>query len=88
VVSSSKLTFEQEGMLAALATEIAKAGQTALASIGQERLTTWTVSADQGQVLAFKRDQSFNVVILAESGVRPAMLEIRARQTFFDLGAG
>jgi predicted regulator of Ras-like GTPase activity (Roadblock/LC7/MglB family) len=88
VVSSSKLTPEQEGMLAALSAEIAKAGQTALASIGQERLTTWTVSAAQGQVLAFKRDQSFNVVILAESGVRPAMLEIRARQTFFDLGAG
>lgn len=88
VVSSAKLTHDQEGMLAALAAEIAKAGQNALATIGQERLIMWTVSADQGQVLAFKRDQSFNVVILAESGVRPAMLEIRARQTLLDLGAG
>jgi hypothetical protein len=48
----------------------------------------WTIVADQGQVLAFKRDHLFSVIILAEPGVRPAMLEIRARQALIDLGTG
>jgi hypothetical protein len=44
--------------------------------------------AEQGQVLAFRREKTFSVVILAEPGVRPAMLEIRARQALVELGAG
>jgi hypothetical protein len=44
--------------------------------------------AEQGQVLAFRREKNFSVVILAEPGVRPAMLEIRARQALVELGAG
>jgi predicted regulator of Ras-like GTPase activity (Roadblock/LC7/MglB family) len=88
VVASKRLSGSQEDLLAALAAEIANAGNQALKAVGQDGLTTWTVSANQGQVLAFKRDQSFSVVILAESSVRPAMLEIRARQALIELGAG
>ena len=88
VVSSQRLSTQQEDLLAALASEITKAAQQALTTIGQDQLSTWTMVADQGQVLAFRREKSFNVVILAEPGVRPAMLEIRARQALIELGAG
>ena len=88
VVSSQRLSASQEDLLAALASEITKAGTHALGLVGQSGTTNWTVSAAQGQVLAFKRDGSFSVVVLAESNVRPAMIEIRARQALIDLGAG
>lgn len=77
----------QEALLAALASEISKSAQQALTCMGQDNLTMWTMAAAQGQVLAFRRDQAFSVVVLAESGVRPAMLEIRARQALIKLGA-
>lgn len=88
VVSSQRLSATQEDLLAALASEITKAGTQALGLVGLSGTTSWTVSAAQGQVLAFKRDGSLSVVVLAESNVRPAMLEIRARQALIDLGAG
>lgn len=88
VVSSQRLSSQQEELLAALAAEISKAAGQALTAVGQDQLTMWTMVADQGQVLAFRREQTFTVVILAEPGVRPAMLEIRARQALIELGAG
>jgi predicted regulator of Ras-like GTPase activity (Roadblock/LC7/MglB family) len=88
VVSSQRLSTQQEDLLAALASEITKAAQQALTTIGQDQISTWTMVADQGQVLAFRCEKSFSVVILAEPGVRPAMLEIRARQALIELGAG
>ncbi len=88
VVSSQRLNSQQEDLLAALAAEISKASQQGLTTVGQGTLSMWTMVADQGQVLAFRRDQTFSVVILAEPGVRPAMLEIRARQALIELGAG
>ena len=88
VVSSQRLNPQQEDLLAALASEITKAAQQALSTVGQDQLSTWTMVAEQGQVLAFRREKSFSVVILAEPGVRPAMLEIRARQALVELGAG
>jgi predicted regulator of Ras-like GTPase activity (Roadblock/LC7/MglB family) len=87
VVASTGLAPGQEDLLAALAAEIGTASLMAIKAIGQEKLSTWTAAASQGQVLAFKRDQPFSVVVLAEPGVRPAMLEIRARQALIDLGA-
>jgi predicted regulator of Ras-like GTPase activity (Roadblock/LC7/MglB family) len=88
VVSSKSLNGQQEELLAALAAEISKSAQQALSSIGQDQLSMWTMVAEQGQVLAFRRAAAFSVVILAEPGVRPAMLEIRARQALIELGAG
>jgi predicted regulator of Ras-like GTPase activity (Roadblock/LC7/MglB family) len=88
VVSSQKLSANQEDLLAALASEITKSGSQALGLVGLGGTTSWTVAAGQGQVLAFKRDGAFSVVVLAESNVRPAMIEIRARQALIDLGAG
>jgi predicted regulator of Ras-like GTPase activity (Roadblock/LC7/MglB family) len=88
VVSSKSLNGQQEELLAALAAEISKSAQQALTAVGQDQLNMWTLVADQGQVLAFRRGAAFSVVILAEPGVRPAMLEIRARQALIELGAG
>ncbi len=88
VVSSKKLSAEQEDLLAALASELGKAAEQSLTAVGQEKLTMWTLVGEEGQVLTFKRDQNFSVVILADATVRPAMLEIRARQALIDLGAG
>ncbi len=87
VVASNGLSPGQEDLLAALAAEIGAASLLAIKAIGQDKLSTWTAAASQGQVLAFKREQPFSVVVLAEPGVRPAMLEIRARQALIDLGA-
>ncbi len=87
VVASNGLNPGQEDLLAALAAEIGAASLAAIKAIGQDKLSTWTAAASQGQVLAFKRELPFSVVVLAEPGVRPAMLEIRARQALIDLGA-
>ena len=48
---------------------------------------SWVLGAEQGQVLSFQRDNGFSVVTLADPSVRPAMLELRARQALIDLGA-
>jgi predicted regulator of Ras-like GTPase activity (Roadblock/LC7/MglB family) len=86
VISSTGISAEQETLLAAFAAEIGTAATQSLQVIGQEQLTSWAVAAAQGQVLAFRRDASFCVMVLAEPGVRPAMLELRARQALTDLG--
>ncbi|MEK7413022.1 MAG: roadblock/LC7 domain-containing protein, partial [Planctomycetota bacterium] len=54
---------------------------------GHPAPSSWVLGAEQGQILAFRRDNGFAVVALAEASVRPAMLELRARQALIDLGA-
>jgi predicted regulator of Ras-like GTPase activity (Roadblock/LC7/MglB family) len=87
VISCEKLSGGQEDVLAAFANEVTKASGDALTTVSQGAVTMWTIVAAQGQILLFKRDP-FCVVILADTGVRPAILEIRARQALIDLGAG
>lgn len=87
VVVAKNLAAGQDELLAALSSEIAKAAFTVQAALGADRLTTWGLTGGAGQVLAFQRDKAFSVVVLAEPSVRPAMLELRARQTLIDLGA-
>ncbi len=87
VVVSLNLTAGTEDLLAALAVELAQAGRLAMAQAGCDQAATWAVRADAGQVLLFQRNQ-FRVVVLADAAIRPAMLELRARQALIDLGAG
>jgi predicted regulator of Ras-like GTPase activity (Roadblock/LC7/MglB family) len=87
VVSSAGFTPAQEDTIAALAAEFGRDTATAMESAGQGKLMQWMLAANQGQVMAFKRDNACSVVVLAESGVRPALLEIRARQALAELGA-
>jgi tetratricopeptide (TPR) repeat protein len=87
VVACEKLSGGQEDLLAAFANEVTKASGDALNTVSQGAVTMWTIVAAQGQILLFKREP-FSVVILADAGVRPAILEIRARQALIDLGAG
>jgi predicted regulator of Ras-like GTPase activity (Roadblock/LC7/MglB family)/lipopolysaccharide biosynthesis regulator YciM len=88
VVVAKNITGGQEDILAALALDVGKAGTQALGTLGIDRLTTWALSAADGQVLVFQRDANLATVVLADPGVRPAMLELRARQALIDLGAG
>jgi predicted regulator of Ras-like GTPase activity (Roadblock/LC7/MglB family) len=87
VVLTKNLASGQDELLAALAAEIAKTTQAALITLGADKLSTWVIGASGGQVLTFQRDRAFSVVVLADVSVRPAMLELRARQTLIDLGA-
>ncbi len=87
-VVARKLPAAQEELLAALASEIVRNAAAALGTVGQDRLSTLTVVGAQGQMMAFSRDQRLTVIVLATAQVRPAMLELRARQVLIDLGAG
>jgi predicted regulator of Ras-like GTPase activity (Roadblock/LC7/MglB family) len=88
IVSSLGLAPDQDEILAALAAEFSRDAAAAVTAAGQGGLVLWAISAGQGQILAFRRDDARSVVILAEPGVRPALLEIRARQALAELGAG
>jgi predicted regulator of Ras-like GTPase activity (Roadblock/LC7/MglB family) len=87
VVVSRNLAVGQDEVLAALAAEMGKSAQAALTTLGSDRLSTWGLVAAAGQIMAFQRDRAFTVVVVADAAVRPAMLELRARQTLIDLGA-
>ncbi len=77
----------KEDALAAYAATIGGAVGDLAALAGFPNPSSWVLGAEQGQVLAFRRDNGFSVVALAEPSVRPAMLELRARQALIDLGA-
>lgn len=87
VMMSKNLPAGQDELLAALSADILKAATATLATNGGTVPATWVVVAGGGQVLTFSRDHSVSVVVLADPGVRPAMLELRARQALIDLGA-
>ena len=87
VVVSKNLPAGQDELLAALASDILKTTSATLAATGAGAPATWVLVAAGGQVLTFSRDRTLSVVVLADPGVRPAMLELRARQALIDLGA-
>ena len=87
VMMSKNLPAGQDELLAALSADILKAATATLKTNGGSAPATWVVVAAGGQVLTFSRDHSVSVVVLADPGVRPAMLELRARQALIDLGA-
>ncbi len=87
VVVARNLVQGQEDVLAAFGAEVGRAlSQTAIHA-GAGAMSSWSVAASAGQVLSFQRDGSYCVLILAAAKVRPAMLELRARQVLIDLGA-
>ncbi len=88
VVKAVGLENGQDEILAALAAEFGRNAGRAIGAAGQGTLAQWLLAANQGQVMAFTRDNHCSVVVLAEPGVRPALLEIRARQALAELGAG
>lgn len=87
VVSSAGFENGLDEILAALASEFSNNAVTALNTAGQGQMTQWMLSATQGQVMGFTVRQSCSVIVLAEPGVRPALLEIRAKQALSELGA-
>lgn len=87
VVVSKNLAPGQDELLAALSSDILKTATGTLAAVAAGVPSTWVLVAAGGQVLTFSRDRTVSVVVLADPGVRPAMLELRARQALIDLGA-
>lgn len=77
----------KEDVLAAFASSIGGAVADLAKLAGHPVPSSWVLGAEQGQILAFHRDNGFSVVTLADASVRPAMLELRARQALIDLGA-
>ncbi len=74
-------------MLAALAADLTERAGETMKTLGQDSLSSWLIEFEKGQVLAFRRDRVLTLAILADVGVRAALLELRARQVLIDLGA-
>lgn len=87
VVMCRNLDGGRDEALAAFSSALAQAVADLAAVAGYPAPASWLLGAEQGQVLAFHRDNGFSVIALADAGVRPAMLELRARQALIDLGA-
>ncbi len=77
----------QDDLLAALGGELLRSASASLAAAGTGAANAFSLVAAGGQVLAFTRDHQLMVLVVADPGVRPAMLELRARQALIDLGA-
>lgn len=76
-------------LLAALATDVTTAAGSACDAIGGERLVSWSIVADQGQAICYRREgERLSLTALAQPSVKAALLELRARQALIDLGAG
>lgn len=87
-VLMAKSCGSNEDAAAALSADLARAAAAALATISAPTPSSWSLTCAKGQILSFTRAGSCSVVALADPQVRPAMLELRARQALIDLGAG
>jgi predicted regulator of Ras-like GTPase activity (Roadblock/LC7/MglB family) len=87
VVLSRAAKPGSEDALAAFAAALGSGIADVAKIAGHPLPASWVLTAEQGQVLSFHRDNGFAVVALADTTVRPAMLELRARQALIDLGA-
>lgn len=86
VVVAQGLADDDAEILAAFAAELTAAATATLQLVGADGLASWLVDAEQGQVLAFKRDPVLTLAVVAAPGTRAALLELRARQALIDLG--
>ncbi len=87
VLTSRKLDAGADDALAALATEVNRGGQQALAAASASTITGWSATTAQAQVLGFINAAGLSVVVLADPGVRPGMIELRAKAVLGELGA-
>ncbi len=85
VVSARGLAAGQDELLAALAADLGKTALEVLRPSGVEGISSWSMGATLGQIISFNRGE-LTVAVVAEANVRPAMLELRARQALVDLG--
>lgn len=74
--------------LAALSNDVATAAQAYGNSTGSGRLVSFGIIADNGQAVAYRRENdNLMVAALADRKVKTALLELRARQALIDMGA-
>lgn len=86
VVVAMNLVDGKADLVAALATDLGASANTVLKQLGHDQLASWLIEGEKGQIMAFKRDATLTLAVLAAPGVRAALLELRARQALIDLG--
>lgn len=86
VVMMQGLNTSEAEILGALASEISTSSLATLKLLGHDQLASWIVEAEKAQIIAFKRDASMTLAILAAPDTRAALLELRARQALINLG--
>ncbi len=87
VVSDGFDDNQRETLLAGLGHEVHQAATAALNSAGGDSINTWAIVGEQGQIMAFRRQNGhLTLLALAEPHVKSALLELKARQALIDLG--
>ena len=86
VVVALNVANDKADLLAALAAEVSTSATNVHKLLGNDQLLSWLIEGEQGQIMAFKRDANLTLAVLAATGVRAALLELRARQILIDLG--
>ena len=87
VVSDGLDDSQQEALLAGLGHEVQLAATAALGRAGGDSINTWAIAGEQGQIMAFRRQNGhLTLLALADPHVKSALLELKARQALIDLG--
>ncbi len=86
VLASARLDAGRDELLAAMSLELGRSAAQAQLAAGNPAPAAWVLQANKGQVITFTRDKGVTILVVADPGVRPAMLELRARQVLVDLG--
>lgn len=87
VISNGLDDSQLEALLAGLGHEVHQAATAALNQAGGDSMTTWAIVGEQGQIMAFRRHSGhLTLLALADTHVKSALLELKARQALIDLG--
>ncbi len=87
VIMSQGLAPGEDDLIAALSLDVTTSGADAINALGSQGLKEWSIETTTGKLLSFQ-DHSISIIINADSRVKMALLELRARQTLTLLGAG
>ena len=87
VVVAQNVADDKADVIAALTADLGAGASNVLKMLGHDKLASWFIAGEKGQIMAFKRDANLTLAVLAAPGVRAALLELRARQALIDLGS-
>lgn len=87
VVLSKVPADTDENVLAALSLEVSRSALASIRIAGGTVLSNWSVFAEKGQLVAFVRPAGPSLVVIADTGIKTALLEMHAQQALLDLGA-
>ena len=79
-------TKAQANYFAALAHEVSNSCEESLGHLQHAPMANWSVTTDNGLLLAFRRNPALTLLVSADTSCKVAMIELRARQALIDLG--